>query len=352
MEKRHLFTLFFLVFIIAIFYTVIYMLSPFLKPIIWAVIFTIITYPVFKFLNSKLKSKTLTAVFITLFLIFAFILPVTIVGIISLKEVIELSKNIIAHYKGKSVAQIEAELAAFPIIKKLISLLPKDFLRSEKLINFFINGIKSIANFSAYQLKALIFTTGATVVKLAIFIFTYFFLTKDAYEFGLYIKNLIPLEEKDKEEVLSNIYITTISVVYGTLGTAIIQGTVGIILYYIFSVPYPFVWGFATAYASFIPPLGASMVWFPLSVYLFFKVSMLKGILLAVFSLLFISSMDNIVKPFIMKNRVNTPYIVLFFAVFGGLIKFGFVGMFLGPILFNLLFTLIKIYEEKFLKGS
>ncbi len=352
MEKRHLFTFSFLIFVLFIFFTVIYILSPFITPILWAIIFTIITYPVFKIINGKIKSKTLITLLLTFLLLFAFIFPITIIGIISLKELVELSRNLIAHYKGLSVTQIEAKLMSLPLVKKIFSHLSLEGFKSKELLNFVVGNIKAIANFSATQLKVLILTTSTTVVKLIIFLFTYFFLLKDAELFGEYLKKLIPLEEKDKEDILNNIYITTISVVYGTLGTALVQGTVGLVLYYIFAIPYPFVWGFATAYASFIPPLGASMVWFPLSLYLFFKVSALKGVLLAVLSLVLISSMDNIVKPLIMKNRVNTPYIVLFFAIFGGLIKFGFIGMFLGPILFNLLFALFKIYEEKFLKSS
>lgn len=352
MEKRHLFTFSFLVFVVAILSTVIYILSPFIKPILWAIIFTIITYPLFEVVNRRIKNKTVVTLFLIFLVLFAFIFPITIIGIISLKELVELSRSLIASYRNLSVAQIEAKLLSLPLVKKLFVHLPLEGFKSKEIVNFVITNVKAIANFSASQLKALILTTSTTVVKLVIFIFTYFFLLKDAKLFGDYLKKLLPFEEKDKEDILNNIYLTTISVVYGTLGTALVQGSIGLILYYIFGIPYPFVWGFATAYASFIPPLGASMVWFPLSLYLFFKVSVVKGILLAVLSLVLISSMDNIVKPLIMKNRVNTPYIVLFFAIFGGLIKFGFIGMFLGPILFNLLFALFKIYEEKFLEDA
>lgn len=169
--------------------------------------------------------------------------------------------------------------------------------------------------------------------------------------FREYIYRFIPLEEDDKRDILSSVYVTTLSVVYGTLGTALAQGIVSLVGYIIFGVPYPYVWAFATAYASFIPPFGAAMVWFPVAVYLFVKVGWIKGLLMGIYGTAFISSLDNVIKPLIMKNKVHAPYIVLFFAVFGGLLKFGFIGMFLGPILFNLLFTLANIYESKFLRS-
>lgn len=351
MEKRHLFTYTFLILISTILFTVLYILSPFLKPILWAIIFSIITYPLYKFIDRKLKIKTLSATIVTFILIFLFIVPLSVIATIVLKELVQISKIAISFYKEKSLAEIIQRFTEYPIISYLFEHFPKGLISPKEVAGLIVSNIKALANFSASQLKSIIIGTGSAIIKFFIFIFTYAFLLKDGEKFAQYLKKLIPLEEEDKENILNNIYVTTLSVVYGTVGTALIQGSVGIILYYIFGLSYPFVWGFATAYASFIPPLGASMIWIPLSIYLFFKVSPVKGILLAVSGICLISSLDNIVKPLIMKNRVNTPYIILFFSIFGGLIKFGFIGMFLGPILFNLLFTMARIYEERFLKN-
>jgi len=351
MEKKHLFTYTFLILISTILFTVLYILSPFLKPILWAIIFSTITYPLYRLIEMKLRTETLSAAIMTFILIFLFIVPLSIIATIVLKELVQISKTAIHFYKGKSIAEIIQKCTEIPLIGPIFKHIPKNLISSKDITGLIISNVKALANFSALQLKSIIVGTGSAIIKFFIFIFTYAFLLKDGEKFIHYLKKLMPLEEQDKEDILNNIYVTTLSVVYGTVGTALVQGSVGIILYYIFSIPYPFVWGFATAYASFIPPLGASMVWFPLSIYLFFKVSTIKGILLAMCGLCLISSLDNILKPLIMKNRVNTPYIILFFSIFGGLIKFGFIGMFLGPILFNLLFTMAGIYEERFLKN-
>jgi len=63
-----------------------------------------------------------------------------------------------------------------------------------------------------------------------------------------------------------------------------------------------------------------------------------------------ISTVDNIIRPLIMKIGVQMPYIVLFFSILGGIIAFGFVGIFLGPIIFTTLFSLFVIYERRILK--
>ena len=352
MERQKLFTIFFVLICLGIALLVLYILSPFAQSILWAVLFTIIFMPVHNFLSAKLKSPTLSSFVIVSFTLFLFIVPLSIAGIIAFKEVVELTKYLIEHYKSIPPDQLQQKLLSLPVLNHLIKYLPKTFADPQVITKALVSNLKLLANISASQIKAFFLSTGVLISKLFIFIFVLFFLLKDAHTFGDYIYRFFPLEEKDKRDILSSIYITTISVVYGTVGTALAQGTVGLIGYLLLGVPYPYLWGLATAYASFIPPFGASMVWVPISVWLFFKASWIKGLIMAVYGVALISSLDNVVKPLIMKNKVNAPYVVIFFAIFGGLIQFGFIGMFLGPILFNLLFTIAKIYEEKFLKGE
>ncbi len=349
MERQRLFTLFFLTICVLIAGSVLYILSPFFKPILWAVLFTIIFNPLRNFLIARIKRPVLVSVIITAFTLFLFVVPLTAAGIMAFKEVMELSRYLIAKYKQISPAELQHRLLSAPVVKFAIKSLPEGVIDSQVLLKSLMANLKAVANFSASQIKELFFSMGVLVSELFIFLFALFFLLKDAHIFGEYIYRFTPLGDEDKRDILNSIYTTTISVVYGTVGTAISQGAVSLVAYLLLGVPYPYLWALATSYASFIPPFGASMVWFPVAVYLLVKVSWIRAAAMLVVGVGLISSLDNVVKPMIMKNRVNAPYIVIFFSIFGGLIKFGFIGMFLGPILFNLLFTLAKIYEQKFL---
>jgi len=104
-----------------------------------------------------------------------------------------------------------------------------------------------------------------------------------------------------------------------------------------------------TFFAAFIPPFGASAIWFPLAVFSFFSLGLWQFAFLSAWGLFLISTMDNFVRPLIIKKGVKIPYVVLFFATIGGLLKFGFIGLFLGPIIFTTLFALFKIYERRIL---
>ena len=349
MEKQRFFTLSFISLLFAIAVTALYLLSPFAKPLLWAAIFTLILTPAHNFLRKRVKNNTFSALIITSVVVFAFIVPLITFGIVALKELVELTRHVVERYKHLSPDELQRQLMSLPIASHILKHLPQKSLDPHLLSKALLSNLKMIANLSASQLKSMIITTGTTLTKLFIFVFALFFLLKDSQTFAHHIYRFTPLEEEDKRDILSSIYTTTLSVVYGTVGTALAQGTASLAIYTVLGVPYPYVWALATAYASFIPPFGASIVWLPIAAYLTFKVSWVKGLIMLILGLLIISSMDNIIKPLIMKNRVHAPYIILFFAIFGGLLKFGFIGMFLGPILFNLLFTLAKIYEQKFI---
>jgi len=158
------------------------------------------------------------------------------------------------------------------------------------------------------------------------------------------------LEEKDKEEIFDTIRKSTTGVIYGTAGTAVIQSLIAFGLYIYYGLSYPFLWALLTALFAFIPPFGSGFVWFPVTIYVLLAVNLTKGIVGLAVGFLIISSIDNFVRPLIMKDKIELPYIFLFFSILGGLVAFGFAGLFIGPTIFALFLTLLRIYEEKILR--
>jgi predicted PurR-regulated permease PerM len=163
-----------------------------------------------------------------------------------------------------------------------------------------------------------------------------------------HVKKIIPLEEKDKEEIFDTLYHSIRGVIYGTVGTAVLQAFTALGLYIYYGLSYPFLWAIATAFFAFIPPFGTAYIWLPVTIYVMVKVNLTKGLIGLIYGVLIIASVDNIVRPLLMKEKIELPYIFLFFSVMGGLFVFGFTGLFLGPTIFALFITLIKIYERKF----
>jgi len=160
------------------------------------------------------------------------------------------------------------------------------------------------------------------------------------------------MDKEDLYDVLLTIYKTVLAVVYGSVGVAVAQGVLGFVAYFLLGVKYSLVWAILTSVASLVPPFGAGAVWFPIAVYLFIEKGIFHGIFMLIWGGVVISTIDNIIRPIIMKKGIDLPYIVLFLSTIGGLLTFGFVGLFLGPILFTTFFSLVLIYEKRILKGD
>jgi len=99
---------------------------------------------------------------------------------------------------------------------------------------------------------------------------------------------------------------------------------------------------------SLLPMLGVAVVWVPATIYLFLTGSTGHGIFLAIWGVLVVSTIDNVVRPWAMKGGAQLPAIPLLFAVLGGLQAFGFIGLVIGPLVFSLLMSIIDIYKQSF----
>ena len=98
---------------------------------------------------------------------------------------------------------------------------------------------------------------------------------------------------------------------------------------------------FFTFFLSFVP-FGPPIVWIGASIWLFAQGRIGWGIFMVVYGVLCISSVDNVVKPYIISRGSKLPFVVMFIGVLGGVATFGFIGIFLGPTLLAVGFSLAQ----------
>lgn len=136
---------------------------------------------------------------------------------------------------------------------------------------------------------------------------------------------------------------------YGGVTVAAAQGIIGGVLFGVLGIPSPVLWGLAMFIASFVPMVGTFIVWGPAAGYLFFQGLYLKGIILVLLSIFAISSIDNVIRPLIMKGKTKMPVIAIFFSILGGVKVFGFIGLIVGPLVFALFVSVFEIlrYSEE-----
>jgi predicted PurR-regulated permease PerM len=207
--------------------------------------------------------------------------------------------------------------------------------------------VPSLFQHGAHLLQSL----GQAVTQLAIRLFLlavtlyYFYLSGASWRDRLI--QLLPLPADDVRMFFARFHQVSVAVLVGNLGTALAQGGVATLGFWLLGVPAPLVFGLLTVCSALIPLIGSWLVWAPLAVWLGVTQSWARGLALAAYGLCFVSVIDNVLRPVLTRRGLRENPLLIFLAVFGGLESFGIVGLFVGPLVMALTITVVDLYAKK-----
>ncbi len=187
------------------------------------------------------------------------------------------------------------------------------------------------------------------LLDLALVLFVAFFMFLQGDDFISEIKRLSPLDPRHNEEILQEMEATIKATLWSTVVVAFVQGALGGVGFYVTGIPQPAFWGTVMIPASVIPVVGAAIIWVPAVGYLVFQGAWMRAVGLALFFVLFIGSIDNLLKPWLMRGTRTTPAIFIMFSILGGISYFGMIGFILGPLILSFLLSLLAIYQKTIL---
>ena len=183
---------------------------------------------------------------------------------------------------------------------------------------------------------------GAGVAQMSLAAFVSFFLYRDGHALLHAIR--VAMERiigTSAERIASTVSHTVRGVMYGLLGTALAQALVAAAGFAIAGVPGVLLLGFATFVMSLVP-VGPPIIWGGASIWLFSQGQTGWGIFMLVWGLLLISGVDNVVKPMLISRGSSLPFLLVLLGVLGGVLAFGFVGLFIGPVLLAVGYSLMR----------
>ena len=174
------------------------------------------------------------------------------------------------------------------------------------------------------------------LLQLALVLFVTFFLYRDgaAISNALYVGSR-KLGGELGENMLDKARGTVVGVMLGIVGTAAAQGTVAMIGFLIAGVPAAALLGFATFFLSMVP-VGPPLIWGGAAAWLYGEGQMAMTVFMVVYGVFVISSIDNFVKPILIARGAGLSILLIALGVLGGVLVFGFIGIFLGPVLLAL----------------
>jgi predicted PurR-regulated permease PerM len=346
-NQTWLVTVFFFALFMLILYGAFLILTPFLTAITWAVILAILVYPLYAWLLQRFRGRaTLAALTVIAVITLIVIAP----GIELVRFLIEEAVLLVQSLRSLLDENGKQEWLAKPWVQQLVSWWD---MASFRLIEFNINWKELLAQGAQSSSKLLVErVTGIAqnllffVVNFIVALITLFFLLRDGKEFFTRLQRLLPMDREHQQRLFKNIVDAVLAVVHGSLVVGMVQGLLAGLAYYFLGVPFAVLWGVVTGFVALFPVGGSTLVSIPATIYLFLQGETIRAIVLLVWSLGIVGTVDNVLKPLIIGNRLGLPVLFLFFGILGGLTLFGALGIVLGPVIFALLRALLDLYSE------
>ncbi|NPA57661.1 MAG: AI-2E family transporter, partial [Aquificae bacterium] len=318
--------------------------KPFLKLIILAILITVVFYPAYTKLLSRLKSPFFASFIMTAVIFMFIIIPSIILVAFFINQIITIYPLIIKNIQ--KYKDFELLLNEIPIVSKGYQIV-NEALKSLNIdvdLGDVLRGlINEVVSFVIQQGKGIFVDATLLVVGIVMLIITIFFLFKDGEALYHRIYEIIPMSDKDKTFLLSRSYRAIQGVVLGSVLTAVAQGILSFIGYLAIGLEMSYFWAFITFVAAFLPIGGASLVWIPVAIYTLLTKGFLPAFLFALYGTFIISTIDNIIKPVVIGDRTNLHPMILVFAILGGLNLFGFIGVFLAPIILVMIDNMLQL---------
>lgn len=320
-------------------------LQFFLVPVAWAGILAFVTWPIHERLTRAAPQlPNLTALAMTIALAAAFVAPVVWLVVV-LKDEVTAAYLMLRYEASAHNLNLPLFLREIPWLgEQLQSLLDRiasdrDTLRGQVLLWLepWFGRIGTLAG-----------TVTHTVANMGLALLTVFFFYRDgavlAHQAGRVLRLFVGRRAQRYVRAIGD---TTKAVVYGIVLTALAQGTLAGLGYWAAGLRAPALLGGVTALVALIP-FGTPFVWGSAGAWLLVTGHTVEGIGLLLWGALVVSSVDNLIRPLVISSATRIPFLLVMFGVIGGLIAFGPVGLFLGPVV---LAVLLAVWQE-WLEGA
>lgn len=195
--------------------------------------------------------------------------------------------------------------------------------------------------------QTLIKNIGGFILSLAFISFSlYFFYVDGSYLAHVFVKAM-PIDQKNTKQLIRKFRDITTNLFMGLFLVAFYQATAAFIIFSIFHIQGSLLFSVLILFSSFIPIFGCAAIWLPLGVSILISQGLTHGIIFMVLCAIFISFLDNFLRPFFLRDRIKIHPLLIFFSILGGIKLFGLNGVLLGPVVVILFFTIVDIVLEE-----
>ncbi len=333
---------FLLLLLLAVIVACYFIFRPFLTEILVAAVLVSILYKPYLWLVKRLGNKRqLAAGIMCLLAVIIIIFPLSELLIYSAKKSIVAYSETVEYFNSN---RLELNNAAQHRFLDQLGFIGLD---NSSLKGFILDIVRRSSNFMVDGATVVIKSTTNFLFSLVIIIFTMFFFFVDGNRMVKKLMYWSPLPNKYDERLFRKFKDVSYSTIVATFAVVAVQGLIGGIGYAIVGLP-AFFAGILIAVCSLIPMIGSIIIYVPTAIYLLAIGQTWQGIFILLWGALIVGTVDNLIRPFLIKGKAHVNPIFLFFSILGGVALFGFWGVIIGPLVVSIAITVFHIYELEF----
>ncbi|MFA5948429.1 MAG: AI-2E family transporter [Candidatus Gracilibacteria bacterium] len=343
---------YFLIFTLVVaFYYLFQIVWPFLTAIFLAAVLTAIFYPVYKRIVKLFRGRERLASLVSmLIVVIVLIVPVAGFGLMVSGQGISAYENVnnkIASGELDSYLQWSEGGFFYDLKEKVKPIVDLDKIDIKQTI---VNAVKYVSTFVVSQTANLLAGVSSLFLNFIIMIFSMYFFFKDGDKLVQKIGHYCPFPKVYEDELFSKLNSMVKAIMFGVVLTALVQGALGGLGFFIVGINSPVFWGAIMAFLSLIPLVGTTGIWLPAAIYLLVTGHYFAGIFIILWGILVVGTSDNIIRPYFIGSRAKTYPLLTFLVILGGIFSMGFKGIIVGPMVLMVIMSLLHIYEAEYIK--
>jgi len=321
---------------------------PFFSVIVLSAVIASVFYPVYTVIKSKIKP--IYASFFTCALVF-FILFIPIVFIII--SLATEAQTLVLYLKNTNLqVQIIDFLETNRILERM-NVLSERFHITMRYGDL-VQPLSDLGKFLGFNLidqaNAIAGHLLNVVIGFCLILIVTYYLFLDGKRLVDFIIDLSPLPNHEDETILRKFKEMSGAVLVGNGVTAIIQGTIGGIIFSYYGFHSPILWGLIMGFFAFLPIFGIGLIIFPAMIFMLIKGRFIATICLFVIYIIVTAGIEYQLRPAIVGKRVKMHPLLVFFSIIGGIYMSGILGVIYGPLIMTFFLTMANIYHSNYRK--
>lgn len=321
--------------------------SPLWQPLLWAVLLGALLAPLNLRLARRLGDRPrLASAITTLLTVLLFLLPVAVIAGAVAAQAAQLLGRLNAQVPSMPDV-VSLDLAHIPWLQEPLDWIGRHTgITIVQLQDWIVAASKNVLQFLASSGGHFVLGALGTLVSFLLMLFVLFFVLRDGPDLALKVVRMLPIEERRRARLWQHLADVTRAVFMGIGLTALVQGALVGVGFWIAGLPSPLVFGVVAALFALVPLVGTTIVWVPGAIFLALHGDYGHSLFLALWGVIAVGMVDNFLRPILISGRAEVPTLAVFIGVMGGLSAFGFIGLFLGPIVLGLLVALFRYESE------